>query len=161
MTQSQSLYEIPVARLDGESTTLAEYAGKVLLVVNVASACGLTPQYEGLEALYRKYSARGLVVLGFPSNQFGGQEPGTPDQIRDFCSTKYDVSFPLFAKGDVNGANAQPLYQRLKQAKVGGGTDISWNFEKFLVDKQGEVIARYAPRTAPDELTADIERALG
>lgn len=161
MTQSKSLYEIPVVRLDGVSTTLAEYAGKVLLIVNVASACGLTPQYEGLEALYRKYAARGLVVLGFPSNQFGAQEPGTPEQIRDFCSTKYDVSFPLFAKGDVNGAKAQPLYQQLKQAKSGGGSDISWNFEKFLIDKQGGVIARYAPRTAPDELTADIERALG
>lgn len=160
MTLSQDLHQIPVEHLLGGSTTLGEYAGKVLLIVNVASACGLTPQYEALEALYRKYKDRGLVVLGFPSNQFGTQEPGSPQQISDFCKSRYDVSFPLFAKTDVNGPKAHPLYGLLKQAKAGGSADISWNFEKFLIDKTGEVAARYSPRTAPAELTADIERAL-
>jgi glutathione peroxidase len=154
-----NLYEIPIERLEGGSTNLGEHKGKVLLIVNVASACGLTPQYEGLEALYRKYGERGLVVLGFPSNQFGAQEPGTPEQIATFCKTKYDVSFPLHKKADVNGANAQPLYKALKSAS-GNENDISWNFEKFLVDRQGKV-ARFSPRTTPAELTAEIERALG
>lgn len=156
------LYDIAVDRLQGGSTKLEEYAGKVLLIVNTASRCGLTPQYEGLEALYRKYKDRGLVVLGFPSNQFGAQEPGSAEQIASFCSTKYDVSFPMFSKIDVNGADAHPLYAQLKQAQPGqgGAPDIQWNFEKFLVGKRGEVIARYAPTTKPDALVADIEQAL-
>jgi glutathione peroxidase len=158
MSTAENLYDIPIERLEGGSTSLAEYKGKVLLIVNVASACGLTPQYEGLEALYRGYREDGLVVLGFPSNQFGAQEPGTAEQITTFCKGKYDVSFPLFAKNDVNGPAAQPLYRALKQA-AGGGSDISWNFEKFLVDRKGEV-TRFSPRTTPAELTTDIERAL-
>ena len=159
MTSSENLDEIAIQYLQGGSTTLAEYKGKVLLIVNVASACGLTPQYEGLEALYRKYGGRGLVVLGFPSNQFGAQEPGTAEQIATFCKTQYDVTFPLFKKADVNGANAQPLYKALKRAS-GNESDISWNFEKFLVDRSGKV-ARFSPRTTPSELSAEIERALG
>jgi glutathione peroxidase len=160
MTQAQSLYDIELERLDGGKTSLREYQGKVLLIVNVASRCGLTPQYEGLEALHRKYGERGLTVLGFPSNQFGAQEPGTPAQIAEFCSTKYDVTFPLFAKADVNGADEQPLYRALKQAPQGAGGDIAWNFAKFLVGRDGQVIARYDPRSTPEQLAADIERAL-
>ncbi len=150
------LYQTNLQQLDGRETTLGEYAGKALLIVNVASKCGLTPHYEGLEALYRKYGPKGLVVLGFPCNQFGAQEPGTPEQIQTFCSTKYDVTFPLFAKGDVNGPNSQPLYRELK----GGGPDIEWNFAKFLVGRDGKLIKRFDARTAPSELAADIERAL-
>jgi glutathione peroxidase len=157
MTDSQSIHGVAVERLAGGAANLSDYAGKVLLVVNVASACGLTPQYEGLEALQRRYGERGFSVLGFPSNQFGAQEPGTPEQIAEFCTTKYDVSFPLFAKTDVNGPKAHPLYTRLKAAFPG---DISWNFEKFLIGRDGKVLARYAPRTTPDQVTADLERAL-
>lgn len=150
------LYQTKLQKLDGSETTLGEYAGKVLLIVNVASKCGLTPHYEGLEALHRKYEPRGFTVLGFPCNQFGAQEPGTPEQIQTFCSTKYDVTFPLFAKGDVNGPNAQPLYKELK----GSGKDIEWNFAKFLVGRDGTLIKRFDARTAPSDLAADIERAL-
>jgi glutathione peroxidase len=160
MTTAQSFHALPVTRLDGSSSTLADYTGKVVLVVNVASACGLTPQYEGLEALYRKYGARGLVVLGVPSNQFGAQEPGTAEQIKSFCESRFDVTFPLLAKSDVNGPNAHPLYVQLKGSEAGGGADISWNFEKFLVGKNGEVRKRFSPRTTPDQLEADIEQAL-
>ena len=158
-----NIHDIAVDRLQGGATTVGEYAGKVLLIVNTASACGLTPQYEALEALYRKYQDRGLVVLGFPSNQFGAQEPGSAAQIASFCATKYDVTFPLFAKIDVNGPHAHPLYVQLKQARAGadGAADIKWNFAKFLVARDGEVIARYEPKTTPDQLVADIERALG
>jgi glutathione peroxidase len=159
MSEPQNLYEIPVEPLTGGAAQdLSALRGKVLLIVNVASACGLTPQYEGLEALYRKYHERGLEVLGFPSNQFGAQEPGTPEQITTFCSTKYDVTFPLFKKADVNGPNAQPLYAALKKASGNQG-DISWNFEKFLVDRAGKV-TRFSPRVTPAELTGEIERAL-
>lgn len=158
-----TLYDIPIERLQGESTTLAEHRGQVLLVVNTASACGLTPQYEGLEALQRQYAERGFTVLGFPSNQFGAQEPGTAEEIATFCATKYDVSFPLFAKTDVNGPGAHPLFAWLKSHAPGpeGAADIRWNFGKFLVGRDGNVIARYDPKTAPDALGADIERALG
>ena len=160
---SSTLYDIPVERLQGGRTTLAEYAGKVLLIVNTASACGLTPQYAGLEALQKKYGPRGLAVLGFPCNQFGSQEPGSADEIASFCSLKYDVSFPMFAKIDVNGPNAHPLYVKLKQKAPGasGSADISWNFAKFLVSRQGEVLVRYEPKTTPESLDADIEQALG
>jgi glutathione peroxidase len=161
MSEPQSPYSFEIERLEGGRQTLGDYAGKVLLIVNVASACGLTPQYEGLEALYRRYGERGLVVLGFPSNQFGAQEPGTPEQIASFCQSRYDVSFPLFAKTDVNGPRAHPLYTWLKTAAPGASADISWNFEKFLVGRDGKLIARYAPRTTPEQLTGDIERALG
>ncbi|HVZ34228.1 MAG TPA: glutathione peroxidase [Polyangiaceae bacterium] len=163
MTASTSLYDIGINRLDGASTTLGEYAGKVLLIVNTASACGLTPQYAGLEALYRKYRERGLVVLGFPCNQFGGQEPGDAAQIQTFCSTNYDLSFPLFAKIDVNGPHTHPLYTALKRARPrpDGAADIQWNFAKFLVGRDGAVRARFDPRTPPEQLVPEIEAALG
>ncbi len=158
---SSSLYDIPLTRLNGESTTLKEYANKVLLVVNTASQCGLTPQYDGLEALYKKYADQGLVVLGFPSNQFGAQEPGTPSEIATFCSKNYSVTFPLFAKTDVNGPNAHPLYVWLKQNAPGEAPDdIGWNFAKFLIGRDGKVIARYAPTVVPSALAATIEAAL-
>ncbi len=162
MNASTKLYDIPVNRLNGEPATLADYAGKVLLIVNTASACGLTPQYTGLEALYRKYREQGLEVLGFPCNQFGGQEPGDAEEIASFCSTRYDVSFPLFAKIDVNGPNTHALYAALKrvQPRPDGAADIQWNFAKFLVGRDGEIRARFDPRTPPEELVPEIERAL-
>ena len=158
MTDSQSIHGVAVERLAGGGASLNDYAGKVLLVVNVASACGLTPQYEGLEALQRRYADRGFSVLGFPSNQFGAQEPGTPEQIAEFCKTKYDVSFPLFAKTDVNGPKAHALYTQLKAAFPG---DISWNFEKVVVGADGKA-TRFAPMVLPDDgkLIAAIESGL-
>lgn len=160
---SADLKSIRLQRLDGTPATLEEHAGKVLLIVNVASACGLTPQYAGLEALYRRYGKDGLVVLGFPSNQFGGQEPGSAPEIAAFCRAGYDVTFPLYAKGDVNGENAQPLYRWLKENAPGpdGGADIRWNFGKFLVGRDGRVVARYDPKTAPEALVPDLEAAIG
>lgn len=154
-----SAHDFSAPSISGEDTSLAQFKGKTLLVVNVASACGLTPQYEGLQALHAQYGERGLAVLGFPCNQFGAQEPGSEAEIQQFCSSRYGVEFPLFAKIEVNGAGRHPLYQFL----IGDGEDISWNFEKFLVDGQGQTIARFAPRTAPDdpELVNAIERALG
>ena len=158
---SPSFYDIPVQRLDGSKADLHDHAGKVVLVVNTASRCGLTPQYEGLEALYEKYRVQGFVVLAFPSNQFGAQEPGTAEQIQTFCSTNYKVSFPLFAKTDVNGPNAHPLYAWLKANTPGeGADDIGWNFAKFLIGRNGKVIARYAPTVVPSALSATIESAL-
>jgi glutathione peroxidase len=156
------LYDISAKRIDGSDGTLAEFRGKVLLIVNVASRCGFTPQYTGLEALYRKYSARGFAVLGFPCNQFGAQEPGTEAEIGSFCSTTYDVTFPMFAKVDVNGADAHPLWQHLKNAKPGllGTEAIKWNFTKFLVDRQGEVVARYAPKDKPEDLDGAVAALL-
>jgi glutathione peroxidase len=161
---SPSMLDIVVEDIDGNEVDLAEYEGRVVLVVNVASKCGLTKQYAGLEALYDKYSEKGLVILGFPCNQFGGQEPGDEQEIKTFCQTKYDVSFPMFSKIDVNGDARHDLYQRLTSSDtepVGAG-DISWNFEKFLIDRSGNVVARFAPRTAPDDeqLVAAIEKAL-
>ena len=157
-----SLHAITARRLDGSERDLAEFRGKVLLVVNVASHCGFTPQYSGLEALYRKYRDRGFEVLGFPCNQFGAQEPGTEAEIGAFCSSRYDVTFPMFAKIEVNGANTHPLYQRLKSEAPGvlGTEAIKWNFTKFLVDREGRVVARYAPKSEPRELEADIEAQL-
>lgn len=158
---SPAFYDIPVQRLDGSKADLHDHAGKVVLVVNTASRCGLTPQYEGLEALYEKYRAQGFVVLAFPSNQFGAQEPGTAEQIQTFCSTNYQVSFPIFAKTDVNGSNAHPLYVWLKANTPGeSADDIGWNFAKFLVGRDGKVIARYAPTVVPSALSANIESAL-
>jgi len=157
-----SFYDFPVQKLDGSKADLHDYAGKVALVVNTASQCGLTPQYEGLEALYEKYGPKGFVVLGFPSNQFGAQEPGSAEQIQSFCSSNYKVTFPLFAKTDVNGPNAHPLYTWLKEHAPGeGAEDIGWNFAKFLVGKDGKVIARYAPTTVPSAIGGAIEEALG
>lgn len=139
--------------LDGKEIDLSQYLGKVVLVVNVASKCGLTPQYEQLQDIHKKYSEKGLAVIGFPCNQFGAQEPGTPDEIRQFCTKNYDVTFDLFAKVDVNGEEACPLYKYLTslETKPAEKGKISWNFEKFLINRKGEVVARFAPRTKPDD----------
>jgi len=157
-----TLQDIEVQTITGQRRRLADYAGKALLVVNVASKCGFTPQYAGLEALYRRYKDRGLVVLGFPCDQFGHQEPGDEAEIQSFCSLNYGVSFPMFAKIEVNGAGAHPLYRYLKQAAPGllGTEGIKWNFTKFLVDPQGRVVARYAPTDKPESLARDIEAHL-
>ena len=157
-----SLYDFSVRTIDGRVQQLDAYRGKTLLIVNVASKCGFTPQYEGLEALYREHRDRGLVVLGFPCDQFGHQEPGDETEIRNFCSLNYDVSFPLFAKIEVNGDGAAPLYKYLKHEAKGllGSEAIKWNFTKFLVDKRGAVVKRYAPTDTPasigKELTAQL-----
>ncbi len=157
-----SLYDIEVTTIDGETQRLAEYAGKCLLIVNVASKCGFTPQYAGLEALYRTHKDKGLVVLGFPCNQFGAQEPGTEKDIAAFCSASYGVTFPMFAKIEVNGDRAHPLYQFLKKQAPGllGTEAIKWNFTKFLVDRDGCVRKRYAPNDAPQAIAKDIEALL-
>ncbi|HTM02641.1 MAG TPA: glutathione peroxidase [Vicinamibacterales bacterium] len=157
-----TLYDIEVRAIDGRSETLSAYKDKTLLIVNVASACGFTPQYAGLEQLYREFRDRGLVVLAFPCNQFGRQEPGTESDIAAFCSTKYDVTFPLFAKIDVNGPHAHPLYQWLKSEKKGvlGTEAIKWNFTKFLVDRHGAVLRRYAPNDTPQSIRPDIVQAV-
>ena len=157
-----SLHDIEVKSIDGEPKPLSDYAGKALLIVNVASKCGFTPQYEGLEALYRQYKDRGFAVLGFPCDQFGHQEPGNEEEIRNFCSLTYEVSFPMFAKIEVNGPGAHPLYQHLKKAMPGilGTQGIKWNFTKFLVDPRGKVVARYAPNDKPQGLAKSIEAVL-
>ncbi len=154
--------ELPVTAPDGSQTDLSAYRGKVLLVVNVASKCGFTPQYEGLEALQRRYGERGFTVIGFPCNQFGAQEPGDAAEIANFCKMTYDVSFPLMGKIDVNGAHAAPIYQHLKSEAPGllGSEAIKWNFTKFLVDRSGKVVKRYAPRTRPEDIARDIEALL-
>jgi glutathione peroxidase len=156
------LQDIVARRIDGTERDLSEYRGQVLLIVNVASRCGFTPQYTGLQALYDKYRERGFAVLGFPCNQFGAQEPGTEQQIGAFCSSTYDVSFPLFAKVEVNGENSHPLYRHLKSAAPGllGTEAIKWNFTKFLVDRQGNVVARFAPKDAPEDLDPHIAALL-
>ncbi|MCX7543158.1 glutathione peroxidase [Corynebacterium sp. P5848] len=155
-----SLHDIPVTTLDGRDTTMADWAGHVLLIVNTASECGLTGQYEGLQDVYDEFRMRGFFVIGVPCNQFGAQEPGDAEEIAEFCSSTYGVSFPLLAKTDVNGANEHPLYTFLK--KETGGADISWNFEKFVVDEAGEVLGRFDPRTEPedDEIIELIEQHL-
>jgi glutathione peroxidase len=157
------IYEIDLQTIDGEREKVGAFAGKVMLVVNVASRCGFTPQYEGLEALYRQFHERGLVVLGFPCDQFGHQEPGDEAEIKNFCNEKYDVSFPLFAKIKVNGEDAHPLYRLLKSNAKGllGTRTIKWNFTKFLIDRQGRVVKRYAPTDKPANLAKDIEPLLG
>ncbi len=156
-------HDFTATDIDGQPRALSDYAGKVLLIVNVASQCGFTPQYAGLEQLWRDYRDRGLVVMGFPCDQFGHQEPGDEAQIREFCSLNYEVSFPLFAKTEVNGDAAHPLWQWLKREKGGflGIDAIKWNFSKFLVGRDGSVIKRYAPNDAPESLRGDIEAALG
>jgi glutathione peroxidase len=163
-TPRMSIKDIPLNTLDGKPTSLAEHTGRAVLVVNVASKCGLTPQYTALEKLHGTYAGRGFAVVGFPSNQFGGQEPGTAEEIQTFCSTTYGVSFPLFEKTDVNGEDRHPVYQELvKAADAEGYTgDIRWNFEKFLLDGDGAVVARFHPRTEPDapEVVAAIEALL-
>lgn len=180
---ASEIYDVSVKTIDGDETNLSEYKDKVLLVVNVASKCGLTPQYTGLESLYEKYQAQGFEILGFPSNDFMGQEPGTEEEIKDFCSTNYDVKFPLFSKIGINGENRHPLYANLIEShpktdvtngddllngliKFGhkhlNETDVLWNFEKFLIGKDGTVAARFAPDVKPDDerLTTKIEEEL-
>lgn len=163
---AETVYEFSAPLLDGRAVGLKEFKGRVLLIVNTASQCGFTPQYAGLEQLYRTYKDRGLEVLGFPCNQFGEQEPGTADEIRAFCEHNYDVSFPMFAKIDVNGANTHPLYRFLKRSKPGilgplGGGAIKWNFTKFLVDRNGRVVGRYASTKKPEGLAKEIEELFG
>lgn len=157
-----NLYDFSADRLTGASSDLSEYKGKVVLVVNTASKCGLTPQYEGLEELYKTYKDQGLVVLGFPCNQFAKQESGSADEISEFCQINYGVSFPMYAKIDVNGKGTHPLFAWLKKEQGGGilGDAIKWNFTKFLIGRDGAVIERYAPTVTPDKLTGDIEKAL-
>jgi glutathione peroxidase len=153
-----SIYDFHADDIDGKARSLADFKGKTLLVVNVASKCGFTPQYKGLEEVYRRHKDKGLVVLGFPCDQFGHQEPGDADEIKNFCSLTYDVSFPMFAKVEVNGSGAHPLYQYLKKEAKGllGSEAIKWNFTKFLVDKHGKVVARYAPTDTPASIEKDI-----
>ena len=153
-----AITDFHVRDADGSDVDLSRYAGQVLLIVNTASKCGFTPQYEGLEALHRKFADRGFEVLGFPCNQFGQQEPGDAAEIANFCSLTYDVTFPVFAKIDVNGANADPLFERLKKDAPGllGSEGIKWNFTKFLVDRAGKVVGRYAPTTKPADIEKDI-----
>ena len=159
-----ALFDIPVHSLHGDDSSLGAYAGKTLLVVNVASKCGLTPQYEGLERLQQTYGDRGFTVLGFPCNQFMGQEPGTPEEIQQFCSTTYGVSFPLFEKIDVNGEDRHPIYEELTATPdaEGNAGDITWNFEKFLISGNGEVIGRFRPQVEPEDpaVVDAIEAAL-
>jgi glutathione peroxidase len=159
---SAPIYEFTAKTLGGKDKNLAEYNGKILLIVNTASKCGFTPQYEGLEQLYRKYHDKGLEILGFPCNQFGKQEPGNETEIQNFCQANYGVSFPMFSKVDVNGKNAHPLYRYLVTAQPGifNIKAIKWNFTKFLVDRQGNVIKRYGPTTKPLDLEGDIQRLL-
>ncbi|PPK88453.1 glutathione peroxidase [Neolewinella xylanilytica] len=156
-----TLYQFSAPDIRGRDVSLEDYAGQVVLVVNTASKCGLTPQYEGLETLYQQYKDRGLVILGFPCNQFGGQEAGNEEAISEFCQVNYGVSFPMFSKVEVNGKGAHPIFKYLKKASGGFLTDaIKWNFTKFLVDRQGKPVARFAPTTEPAKLAADIEKLL-
>lgn len=155
-------YDFTATAIDGTQRELSEYRGRVALVVNTASHCGLTPQFAGLQGLYDRFADRGFVVLGFPCDQFAHQEPGTEEEIAAFCETGYGVTFPMFAKIDVNGAGAHPLYQWLRSQKRGAlGGPIAWNFAKFLVDADGAVVRRYAPTTTPDKIAADIDALLG
>ncbi len=156
-----NVYDFSAKLNSGEEKPLADYRGKVLLIVNTASKCGFTPQYKGLEELYKKYAAQGVEVLGFPCDQFGHQEPGSDDEIRGFCELNYGVTFPLFAKIEVNGEGAHPLYKYLK-SEAGGllGSAIKWNFTKFLVGRDGRVVGRYSPTTAPEKIAGDIAKTL-
>lgn len=160
---AQNIYEIEVETIDRQKISMSEYRDKVLLIVNVASKCGFTPQYKGLQELYEKYKGNGLEILGFPCNQFGFQEPGNEDEIKSFCSLTYNVSFPMFARIDVNGEQAHPLYKLLKsQCKGIFGTEgVKWNFTKFLVDRNGQVVDRFAPSSSPQSLEKEIASRLG
>ena len=157
-----SAYEFSARDIDGDEHSLSEFKGKAMLVVNTASKCGFTPQYTGLEKLYKDYADKGLVVLGFPCDQFGHQEPGNADEIKNFCSLNYDVSFPLFEKVEVNGGNAHPLWKWLKHEKPGllGMEAIKWNFTKFLIDRKGNVVKRYAPTDTPEKIEKDLASVL-
>lgn len=159
--KNMSFYQFNAKSLQGKDINMKAYEGKVVLVVNTASKCGFTPQYEGLEALYKKFNSKGLVILGFPCNQFGSQEPGNAEEIAKFCSATYGVSFPMFSKIEVNGDKADPLYKYLKKELPGTLTnDIKWNFTKFLLDRTGKPIKRFAPTVKPEEITADIEKLI-
>lgn len=157
----QSFYNFKAKSIEGKEISMSQYKGKVVLIVNTASKCGFTPQYEGLEVLYKKYESKGFVILGFPCNQFMSQEPGNEADIAKFCSLKYNVNFPMFAKIDVNGDNTHPLYKYLKTV-LGGtmGNDVKWNFTKFLLDSNGKPVKRFAPTVKPEEITEDIEKLL-
>ena len=157
-----TVYDFKARSIDGREVSLAEYRGKVLLIVNVASKCGFTPQYRGLEELYERFGKDGFEVLGFPCNQFGSQEPGTDSDIKGFCDLQYGVQFPLFSKIDVNGAGTHPLYEFLKKSKPGflGTKRIKWNFTKFLIDRSGKPLKRYSPQTKPDAIEKDVQAAL-
>lgn len=157
-----SIYPFKVKTIDGKEISLSEYQGKALLIVNVASHCGFTPQYAGLESLYKKYKDKGFAILGFPCNQFGAQEPGNEAEIKSFCDLNFGVTFPLFTKIDVNGANADPLYKYLTTDKPGvlGTEAIKWNFTKFLIDPKGEPVKRYASTTKPEDLEKDVESVM-
>lgn len=159
---SAPIYAFKAPRLNGQEQSLADYEGKVMLIVNTASKCGFTPQYEGLEKVYQQYKDKGLMVLGFPCNQFGAQEPGAKEEIQEFCQLNYGVSFPMFDKIDVNGNDTHPLYDYLKKQATGvlGSESIKWNFTKFLVDRDGKVIDRFAPTTKPEDMIRDIEALL-
>ena len=155
------IYDFSAKAIDGGEVKLRDYQGQVLLIVNTASKCGFTPQYAGLETLYRKFHDKGLTVLGFPCDQFMHQEPGDEAEIQNFCSTKYDVTFPMFAKIEVNGAHTHPLWAFLKQEKGGMlGSAIKWNFTKFLVDRNGDVVGRFAPTSTPESMTSEVEKLL-
>ena len=155
------VHDFTAKSLAGEDIPLKRYEGQILLIVNTASACGFTPQYKGLEALHQAFSPRGFSVLGFPCNQFGGQEPGNARQIEQFCTSNYAITFPIFAKIDVNGSSAHPLYKYLQSARAGLlGPSLKWNFTKFLIDRQGRVAGRYAPTVRPESLTREIEALL-
>ncbi len=157
-----SLYDVDLRAIDGRTVSMGDWRGKVLLIVNTASKCGFTPQYDGLEALQKRYADRGFAVLGFPCNQFGGQEPGTEADIDTFCRTSFGVDFPMFAKVEVNGSGTHPLYAVLKKAAPGllGSEAIKWNFTKFLIDRQGDVVERFAPATKPEAIAGKIEALL-
>jgi glutathione peroxidase len=159
---SETIYGFSTKTIAGKEVSLADYKGKVALIVNTASKCGFTPQFAGLEEVYEKYKDRGFVILGFPCNQFAGQDPGSNDQIQEFCQLNYGVKFPMFGKIDVNGSNAHPLFKFLTSEKPGilGIEAIKWNFTKFLIDKDGNPVKRYAPSTKPEEITPDIEKLL-
>ncbi|MBT9545206.1 MAG: glutathione peroxidase [Candidatus Sericytochromatia bacterium] len=159
---SPSIYQFEVKNIQGETVPLETYQGKVLLIVNTASKCGFTPQYDGLEKIYKEYQAQGLEILGFPCNQFGAQEPGSEAEIASFCQLNYGVSFPMFAKIDVNGSHSHPLYDYLKTQAPGllGSKDVKWNFTKFLVDANGKVIKRYAPQDSPESIGRELKKYL-
>jgi glutathione peroxidase len=156
-----TLYNLTAKRINGEEQSLSDYQGQVLLIVNTASKCGFTPQFEGLQSLYDRYKDRGFTILGFPCNQFGNQDPGDESEIASFCQLNYGVTFPMFAKVDVKGPNAHPLFQHLTQQAPGFLTKtIKWNFTKFLIDREGRVVDRFAPTTKPEEIAAEIEKLL-
>ena len=159
--EGMNFYQFNAKSLEGKEINMSQYKGKVVLVVNTASKCGFTPQYEGLENLYKKYQAKGLVILGFPCNQFANQEPGSAEEISKFCTTKYGVTFPMFMKIDVNGENADPIYKYLKNVLPGtSGNEIKWNFTKFLLDRNGNPFKRYGSTTTPEDIAGDIEKLL-